>query len=115
LFAVGFLLVTWAQASGAPVLGALGVLVWLVLIVGVIFGLGGMVQLARARLSPQAEDWGQTAVAGGILFLACLAPYVGWFGFFPYLVLRGLGGVIMHSLEAYRERRQPAAGEAQAG
>jgi len=115
LFAVGFLLVTWAQASGAPLLGALGVVVWLVLIVGVIFGLGGMVQLARARLYPKADGWRPTAVAGGILFLACLTPYVGWFGFLPYLVLYGLGGVIMHSLDAFRGRRKASAEAAHTG
>ena len=30
-----------------------------------------------------------------VLVLACLAPLVGWPGLFPYVALRGLGGLVV--------------------
>ncbi len=30
-----------------------------------------------------------------VLVLACLTPLVGWLGFFPYVALRGLGGLVV--------------------
>ena len=105
LFALGYLFVTWGQSVGSPVLGAIGVIFWLFLILGMVFGLAGMVLLARTRINGDDDGWRPVANAGGILFLACLTPYVGWFGFLPYLLLRGLGAVLIFSLQAYRGRK----------
>jgi len=105
LFAVGYLFILWAQSTGVAVLGAVGVIFWLVLLIGMVYGLAGMALLARTRLYGDAAGWRPLANVGGILFLACLTPYVGWFGFLPYLILRGLGAVMIHSLRAYRARR----------
>jgi hypothetical protein len=106
LILVGYLLVTWAQSTGFSLLGAIGFIFWFVLALGVMFGLAGMVLLARTRIYGQSAGWRPVANSGGILFLACLAPYVGWFGFLPYLILRGVGAVMIHSLKAYRTRHE---------
>ena len=106
LILVGYLFITWAQSTGAPILGAIGFVLWFVLALGVVFGLAGMVLLARSRIYGQSAGWRPVANSGVILFLACLTPYVGWFGFLPYLILRGLGAVMIHSLRVYRTRRE---------
>ncbi len=102
--AIGYLLVAWAQSAGLAFIGLLGVLFWIALALGLIFGLTGMVLSARARLTPGEDKWPSLASAGAILVLASLTPYIGWFGFFPYLLLRGLGGVVIHLQAAYRRR-----------
>ena len=115
LFALGYLFITWGQSAGNPILGAIGVIFWLILVVGMIFGLAGMVLLARTRLYRETGGWRLIANAGGILFLACLTPYAGWFGFLPYLVLSGLGAVMIHALQAYRDRTSAEAESGAAG
>ena len=102
--AIGYLLVAWAQSAGLALIGLVGVLFWLALTLGLVFGLTGMVLSARARLTPGEETWRSLAAAGAILILASLTPYLGWFLFFPYLLLRGLGGIVIHLQTAYRRR-----------
>ncbi len=106
LFAIGYLFVAWAQSTGVALIGLLGVIIWVALALGLVFGLTGMVLSARARLIPEGDNWRSTASAGTVLVLASLTPYIGWFGFFPYLLLRGLGGVVFQLRGAYRERRR---------
>ncbi|MEJ2011059.1 MAG: hypothetical protein P8X64_02415 [Anaerolineales bacterium] len=105
LIALGMLFVSWGQSTGFAILGGIGALFWILLLVGIVFGLSGMVLLARTRLYGEAAGWRPVANSGGILFLACATPYIGWFGFLPYLVLRGLGAVMLHMYEFYRVRR----------
>lgn len=105
LLAIGYLFVAWAQSTGVALIGLLGAILWVALALGLVFGLTGMVLSARARLMPEGDTWRSVASAGAILVLASLTPYIGWFAFFPYLLLRGLGGVVIHLQAAYRERR----------
>ena len=102
--AIGYLLVAWAQSAGLALIGLLGVLFWLALTLGLVFGLTAMVLSTRARLMPGELGWRSVASAGAILLLGSLTPYIGWFVFFPYLLLRGLGGVVIHLQAAYRRR-----------
>lgn len=106
LLAIGYLFIAWAQSTGIVLLGLLGGLLWLGLSFGLVFGLGGMVLSARDRLNPESETWRSVASAGGVLVLASLTPYIGWFAFFPYLLVRGLGGVVIHLQAAYRDRKK---------
>jgi hypothetical protein len=105
LIALGMLFVSWGQSAGAPLLGGVGVIFWIIFLVGIVFGLSGMVLLARTRIYGEAPGWRPVANTGGILFLACLTPYIGWFGFLPFLILRGLGAVMLHTYGIYRGRR----------
>jgi hypothetical protein len=105
LLAIGYVFVAWAQSTGVALIGLVGVILWIALTLGLVFGLTGMVLSARERLTPGVDTWRSLASAGGILVLASLTPYVGWFGFFPYLLLRGLGGVVFNLQAAYRARK----------
>lgn len=73
--------------------------------VGIVFGLAGMVRLIAGLVFPTKEGWKLQASGAGVVILACLVPYIGWFGLFPYLGLRGFGAFILHLMELYRAKR----------
>ncbi len=73
--------------------------------VGIVFGLTGMVRLIAGLAFPGKEGWKLQASGAGVVILACLVPYIGWFGLFPYLGLRGFGAFILHLMELYRANR----------
>lgn len=97
----------WAlgENSGAPVFAVVGLILMVALIIGMVFGLTAMVILVSERVFPEGRGWRQLAGGGSLLVLASLTPYIGWFGLFPYVVFRGLGGVIMTLAGAWRARR----------
>ncbi len=83
------------EATGLTFLPIVSVILLAVLVVGATFGLMGMAELIGERLFPTSRPMGQTLGGAAALLLACLAPYVGWFGLLPYAGLRGLGGFIL--------------------
>jgi hypothetical protein len=64
-----------------------------------------MVRLIAGLVFPGKEGWKLQASGSGVVILACLVPYIGWFGLFPYLGLRGFGAFILHLMELYRANR----------
>lgn len=74
-------------------------------VVGIVFGLAGMVRLIAGQVFPGKEGWKLQASGAGVVILACLVPYIGWFGLFPYLGLRGFGAFILYLMELYRAKR----------
>ena len=87
------------------VLAVPGFAVGVFVAVGIVFGLTGMVRLTAGLVFTGKEGWKSKASGAGVLILACLVPYIGWFGLFPYLGLRGFGGFILHLMELYRADR----------
>lgn len=87
------------------VLAVPGFVVGIFIAAGMVFGLTGMVRLITGRVFPGNEGWQSSASGAGVLILACLVPYIGWFGLFPYLCLRGFGAFILHLMELYRANR----------
>lgn len=87
------------------VLAVPGFVVGIFIAAGIVFGLTGMVRLITGRVFPGNEGWKSSASGAGVLILACLVPYIGWFGLFPYLCLRGFGAFILHLMELYRANR----------
>lgn len=96
-FLVALVLALQGAGSGlfGGVLRALVVLLAALGIVALTFGLASMVQLAGERLFPKTDPVPRTIGGGAIVILACLTPYLGWFGFFPYVALRGLGAFLL--------------------
>jgi hypothetical protein len=94
-----------AENAGIPALGLIGVVIIVALIIAAVFGITGMVVLISERLFPEARGWRQLAGGGSLTVLACLTPYVGWFGLFPYVFFRGLGGFIQSLARSWRARR----------
>ncbi|MEW6568316.1 MAG: hypothetical protein AB1449_09165 [Chloroflexota bacterium] len=70
-------------------------LLFALFLVGAAFGLAGLVQVLGARLMPQRAPAARTAWGTAALTLACLTPYVGWFGLLTYSVMLGLGAFLI--------------------
>jgi hypothetical protein len=63
--------------------------------VGVTLGLGGIVQMTGNRMFPEKSALHRTTWGTSALYLACLTPFIGWFGVFIYIGLLGLGSFIL--------------------
>lgn len=97
---------TLGDNTAFPLFSLLGLLLMAALLIAAVFGLAAMALLVSERVLPESHGWRQLAGGGGLLVLACLTPYIGWFGLFPYVMFRGLGGFIMHAAQAWRSRGQ---------
>jgi hypothetical protein len=95
VLALAFGLGALGSNLGVPVVGLLALLLVACLAVATTFGLAGMVKAIGASLAPTASELRRTIWGTVALALACLAPYVGWFGLLPYVALRGLGAFIL--------------------
>lgn len=69
-------------------------LIIFILAIGIIFGLSVTAQIVGKRLFPDLAPIKQKAWGTGMLILACLTPFVGWFAFLPFVALFGLGSLI---------------------
>lgn len=72
-----------------------GLIVLAGLLVALSLGLSSVVQLAGNRLFPEKSPFARTAWGTGVVYLACLTPFVGWFGLFVYVGLLGIGAFIL--------------------
>ena len=111
LAAAGLAILAVGQNVGGAVLFVLAFLIGLVLLLGVIFGITAMVLVLKERLFPGQLGNRPLMYAGSIGTLACLTPYIGWFGLFPYMIFRGMGAIVITLVEIRRERRQAKAAE----
>jgi hypothetical protein len=115
LIAIAVGLMSLAEISVWGIVPAvLGFCVGIFVAVGIVFGLAGMVRLIARLVFPGKEGWKLQASGAGVVILACLVPYIGWFGLFPYLGLRGFGAFILHLMELYRANRMRKQVESQA-
>jgi hypothetical protein len=53
-----------------------------------------MSRIIGERIFPQLDPVRQMVFGSLILILACLTPFLGWFGMLPYLGLTGVGSFI---------------------
>jgi hypothetical protein len=102
LFGLAAGLAALGDLTGFGGFGLLAVLLLAMLVAGWVLGLSAMAGLLGERSWPGVEPVRRQLLGGGLLVLACLAPYAGWFLLLPYLSLRGLGGVVM---ALYRGRK----------
>jgi hypothetical protein len=59
------------------------------------YGLTGMVNLIGEALAPDQSVWRRTFWGTGLLSLACALPVAGWFLLLPYILVSGVGAVIL--------------------
>lgn len=98
-----------ALAEGvAQVLQLPAVLFLSLLAILIVFGLSAAAALIGERLFPAAGAYRRRLGGSVVLVLASLAPFVGWFGFFPYVVCLGSGGFILGLFRAVPEPAAPA-------
>ena len=81
--------------AGGGLLEVLALAPALILAAGLTVGLAAMSALIGDRLAPQRGPISQVVVGAAALALAGLTPFLGWFLFFPYIALVGLGGVVI--------------------
>ncbi len=67
----------------------------LTLAAGLTLGLAAMSSLVGERLVPQRGPISQAVIGAAAIVLAGLTPFLGWFLFFPYIALVGLGGLVI--------------------
>jgi hypothetical protein len=79
---------------GVNLLGLPGLLILVVLAVGITFGLSAAALIVGEQVFPHRDPLQRKLYGGGLLVLACLTPFLGWFGLFPYAGLLGLGAFI---------------------
>ncbi len=84
-----------ADGLGFALLRAPAVALFAILVGLLTFGLTGSAQLVGGRLFPSARPRHRTLLGGIGLVLACLTPFVGWFGVLPYVSFFGIGGFIL--------------------
>ncbi|MFQ5942545.1 MAG: hypothetical protein ACE5JF_03220 [Anaerolineales bacterium] len=96
LINVAFLSVIVAAISGGgDLFQVLGLLLFAVLVIGLIFGLAGMAPMIGQRLLPDSSETRQAIWGAAVMVVASLTPIIGWFLLFPYLAFRGLGAFIL--------------------
>lgn len=66
-----------------------------ILLIGLAFGLAGMVQFLGERLFPDQAAWKRTAWSTFALCLGSSVPVAGWFLLLPYTGLTGFGAFIL--------------------
>jgi hypothetical protein len=87
-------LLTVSERTGLGFIAIPAFLIAFVVAIGLLLGLSAMTQLVGERLFPDHAPLQQKTWGAGSLILACLAPFVGWFGLLPFVALLGLGALI---------------------
>lgn len=82
--------VYWMQG---PING-LGMLIAVALAIPLMLGLAAAVILTGRRLGQTRSPFFTNLRGGGLLLLACLTPFVGWFVFTPLLAWASIGSVV---------------------
>lgn len=95
LLFLSVLIAALSAVGGGGLLQLFALLLVLVLAIGLAFGLAAMAPLVGEGLLPDASRTRQTVWGAAAMLLACLTPLLGWFVLFPYLALRGLGGLVI--------------------
>jgi hypothetical protein len=94
-FAVAAGLFALGQNTGLQIIALLGVLVLLAVVVGLVFGLSAFIAKVGHTLKPGSGPVVQALWGAATVGLACLLPYVGWFGLLPVIAVLGLGSFIL--------------------
>ena len=105
LLALTLLFFYLANNVGVELISLPGVIFAVIFIIGGIIGLSVMFQLVGDRLFSEQSTFKKRSYAAGVTILACLTPFVGWYGLFPYLLLVGFGAFVIRTYNQYRTSR----------
>ena len=72
-----------------------GIILLVFYIPSALFGLIAASQSIGGRLFPEASLLRQRAYGGGVMILACLFPFLGWYVLFPFLLILGFGAFLL--------------------
>jgi len=102
-FIFGF--IALADGTGVQILYFPALILLIIYLVGLSYGLTGVIQMTGVRMLPEASVNRQCILGSVTLILGCLTPFIGWFGLLVYLCLIGFGSFVL----SYFRREAPAA------
>ena len=105
LLALTLLFFYLANLVGVELISLPGIIFAMIFIIGGIIGLSGIFQLIGDKLFPDQSTFTKRSYAAGVTILACLAPFIGWYGLFPYLLFVGFGSFVIRAYNRYRASR----------
>jgi hypothetical protein len=103
---VGVLIALTRNGQYSPI-QVLGIVILFVLAVVAIFGLAGVARMIGERLAPQSHGVLRVAWGAIPLTLACAVPFIGWFGFFPFVLLMGFGAFVLSLFRGEKTAEPP--------
>ena len=110
LFGVVFLLlIALRDNSGNDIFYLLALIIAIPPLLGTLFGLAAITKMIGERLLPARNEHIHIAAGSSIVTLACLVPFLGWFGLFPLLAIAGLGASVLASVQRRRAARKDEA------
>ena len=98
-----------SEATGAEFISIFVVILMMIYVIIFTFGLTSMVQTIGLLFAPNHSPQRQFFFGAVILILACLTPFIGWFGFFPYIGLTGVGAFVIASYKG-KNKVEPETG-----
>jgi hypothetical protein len=108
--AVGLGFAAISDGVGASVFLLPATVILAALCVGILLGVAGVGLILGERMMPDQNPRRQIFWGSVVIILASLTPFIGWFIFFPYVGLVGLGGFI---IGWFRRSRLPNLDETQ--
>lgn len=84
-----------ADGLGFALLRAPAVALFAILVILLAFGLSAAAFMVGERLFPERSTTARGLLGGTGVVLACLTPFVGWFGVLPYVGFLGIGAFIL--------------------
>jgi hypothetical protein len=108
---VSFAFFVLADNTRIALLVVPGTVALALLLISLVFGLTGMVQIVGERLAPAQSPAARSLWGALTLCFGCAAPVVGWFFLLPFVAGLGLGGFLLSFLAAPAARPEsvPAA------
>ena len=92
-------------AENSPILYIPTFAIYGCLLIALLFGLTGFIQILGIRLFPDAPPIKRDIKSGAILLLTGLLPFVGWFLLFPYVICLAVGGVVLALFQNRKPRK----------
>ena len=103
---VGVLIALTRNGQYSPI-QVFGIVLLFVLAVVAVFGLAGVARVVGARLAPQSSGLLRVAWCVIPLTLACAVPFIGWFGFLPFVLLEGFGAFVLSLFQGDKNLESP--------
>lgn len=92
--------------SGEDIFNLIAIVVAIPPLLGSLYGLAAIAKMIGERLLPAHNEHIHIAAGSSVLTLACLVPFIGWFGLFPLLTITGLGASVLATMQRRRTARK---------
>ena len=100
--------IAFTSNGQVPALEVIAATILAVLSVVLVFGLAGVAHLVGEQLAPQSSGLLRVGWGAIPLTLACSLPFVGWFGFIPFVSLLGFEAFLLSLFRGEKTAELPA-------